>query len=110
MPNESDLYGAIRKSASKLGGRLFRNNVGLFMTMAGNLTMGGLPTGSSDLIGWMPKDGLAVFSVVEIKSGRNKTSEDQDRFIIAVRKAGGFACVARSVEEFETEWEAFHGF
>lgn len=107
-----------------LGGRdncrLFRNNCGVAFagevkheTPAGiTLTNHrriryGLTPGSSDLIGWVSKiitpdmvgKRVAVFLAVEIKTPSGRLSEPQEVFIEAVRKHGGIAGVARSVEE-----------
>lgn len=110
MPSESKLYGAIRLKASVLGGRLYRNNVGLFYTRSGELTRCGLAEGSSDLIGWMISDGRAIFSAVEVKSSkRSKARDKQKKFVDAVLRSGGFACVVSSVDEFENEWMKFNG-
>lgn len=69
----------------------------------------GLFPGSSDLVGWSPVlitpahvgHHLAVFSAIEVKAplGRHQTSEAQHAFINAVLNAGGFAGVAKSVDE-----------
>lgn len=110
MPSESKLYGAIRLKASALGGRLYRNNVGLFYTKTGELTRCGLAEGSSDLIGWMTYDGRAIFAAVEVKrSASVKAKKSQQLFIAAVRRSGGFACVVSSVDEFENEWRKYNG-
>ena len=57
----------------------------------------GLAVGSSDLIGIV--DGR--FAALEVKTDKRKTepTDDQKRFMRCVRRAGGFACVVRSVEE-----------
>lgn len=67
----------------------------------------GLCPGSSDLIGWrtvkvtpdMVGQELAVFTAIEVKSPRGRVTEKQERFLKAVRQAGGFAVVARSVAD-----------
>lgn len=110
MAQESKLYGEIRLRASALGGRLFRNNVGLFYTKTGELTRCGLAEGSSDLIGWMVSDGLAIFSAVEVKASKRSSVKDkQKKFVAAVLRFGGFACVVTSADEFENEWRKFNG-
>jgi VRR-NUC domain len=67
----------------------------------------GLCTGSSDRIGIttvtvtpaMVGREMGVFTAWEIKTSIGRVSEDQTRFIAAVRKAGGFAGVVRSSDE-----------
>jgi hypothetical protein len=63
----------------------------------------GLCEGSSDLIGWTPVTitpdmvgtTIAVFTAVEVKTGRVRVTEAQTRFLDAVTAAGGIARVAR---------------
>lgn len=89
--------------ATRLGGRLFRNNVGLarYRGRAGvQQVRYGLAPGSSDLIGWTP-DGR--FWAVEVKrSGWGPSpswlESDQNKFLVAVRSAGGVGVVVTSVE------------
>lgn len=62
--------------------------------------------GGSDLIGWrtvevtpeMVGRKLAVFCAVEVKSSTGRASEDQKRFLDAVRSCGGIGVEARSAE------------
>ncbi len=62
--------------------------------------------GGSDLIGWrtvevtpeMVGRRVAVFVAVEVKSSTGRASEDQKRFLEAVRAGGGIGVVARSAE------------
>jgi len=100
--------------------RLFRNNVGTgwqgsmvehaggIVTLANARPLhAGLCKGSSDLIGWhsvvvtpeMVGRLIAVFVAIEVKSARGRAMEEQQRFIQAVRAAGGLAGLARSVDE-----------
>lgn len=99
--------------------RLFRQNTGV--GWAGSVThrqgrtitianarplTAGLCVGSSDTIGWvsvkvtpeMVGNQVAVFTAIEFKE-RTKATEEQTRFIDAVRKAGGIAGIAHSTEE-----------
>jgi hypothetical protein len=55
--------------------------------------------GLADLTGWVTRDGRAIFVALELKAGRRQATEEQERFLDAVRKAGGVAGVARTVEE-----------
>lgn len=100
-------YGRFRIEATKLGARLFRNNVGLFKTADGRKIKTGLCNGSSDLIGWTPVtitpsmvgQTVAIFLAVEVKSATGELEPDQKDFIRSVRSAGGIAGVAVSPEE-----------
>lgn len=90
--------------ASRLGGRLFRNNVGLAAyPKTSHKVRYGLCSGSADLIGWTP-DGR--FWAVEVKApGWVPTPKwlrsDQNKFLSAVRSAGGIGVVVTSVSELE---------
>lgn len=67
----------------------------------------GVPVGYADLTGWrsvevtpdMVGRRLAVFAAVEVKAPRGRVSSEQARFLSVVSDAGGFAGVARSVDE-----------
>lgn len=98
---ETAIQNAIRLVLSKLGLRLFRNNIGLATFPDGSKVEYGLGPGTSDLIGWRPvvvtQDmvgrRLAVFAAVEVKKPGHKTSkkrlEEQINFLEQVVKAGG---------------------
>ncbi len=122
---ESDLMRLLQIRASAEGARLFRQNVGL--AWAGNKTVFGPGTfvlgrgdvllrkarpfragikGMSDLGGWAPVTvtpgmvGAEIARVlqVEVKAGAPVTAEQQ-RWIEAVRAAGGLAGIARSEDD-----------
>ena len=59
----------------------------------------GLCEGSSDLIGWTQRDGVAVFTAIEVKAERGRVTPEQAQFVEVVTAAGGIAGIARSVEE-----------
>lgn len=59
----------------------------------------GLPKGFSDLFGWVTVDGVARFLALECKSATGRTTPEQDRFLAAVRAAGGLAAVVRSRDD-----------
>lgn len=83
-------------AVSRLGSRVFRNNVGVAKTDTGSVIRFGLAVGSSDLIGWTL---TGKFLAIEVKRpGKNPTKEQQN-FLDAVTKAGGVAGVARCVED-----------
>lgn len=74
---------------------LFRNNTGLLYNRKGTPVKYGLCNGSSDLIGWHNKTGQ--FVALEIKKPGKKATKEQQSFIDAVKRAGGIAFVAHSV-------------
>jgi hypothetical protein len=59
----------------------------------------GLCKGSSDLIGWSVKDGHAIFTAIEAKTGNLKVTNEQRIFLENVRKNGGIAFVSRDADE-----------
>jgi hypothetical protein len=118
---EVDLYGELLIEATRLGNRLFRNNVGRakYTSDSGNVYVvpygvGG--TGGADLIGWTIKSrGIvpqpAIFTAIEVKNPdevirkkRNKKErereEQQKKFLAAVRDAGGIAGVVQSIADY----------
>lgn len=96
--SETKLMREIQIAVSELGHRVFRNNSGLFTTDTGKRIRTGLGVGSSDLCGWMG-DGTARFLAIEVKTSKGKPTDEQMAFIEAVKKAGGVAFIARSVDE-----------
>lgn len=107
--------------------RVFRNTVGLMWHGRAELTphprtvtvhpgdvvirqarqvRAGLCVGSSDLIGWrtvvvtpdMVGRDVALFTAVEAKSRTGRLTVEQQRFLDAVRAAGGIGVEARDVE------------
>lgn len=92
---------------SRPGIRIFRNNVGVAKFPNGSVVRYGLAVGSADLIGWrtvtitqdMVGQQVAQFLSVECKAPKGKATEAQDAWFFAVKKAGGIALVARSVED-----------
>lgn len=120
--SEYDLYSEIICEATRLGHRLFRNNVGRakYKSASGdNYTVpyGVAGAGGSDVVGWTMLDYAAeehcwvpVFTAIEVKplgwkppregTKAYKHYEDQKRFIDAVNAAGGIAGFVRSVAEY----------
>ncbi len=105
---EGELIRRILLQASERGARLFRNNTGV--SWVGEVVSksptilvlqnyrpfhSGLCVGSSDLIGWTPRDGAAIFTAIEAKTGRLKPTHEQESFLTAVERAGGIARVVR---------------
>lgn len=89
--------------------RLFRNNTGCLRNDRGRVVCFGLAKGSSDLIGWktikitpdMVGHTVAVFTAIEVKD-KGRPTPEQRRFISCVQSAGGFAGIARSVDDAKT--------
>lgn len=81
------------------GGRVLIHDARPFTT--------GLPAGFSDIFGEVPVvvtpemvgQTVGIFSTVEVKSLRGRATDPQERFIAAVKRAGGRAGVARSVAD-----------
>lgn len=105
--SETPLLNKIRLAATKVGARLFRNNVGIATHLDGSKVRYGLRTGSADLIGWTPVritqkmvgETVAVFTSIEAKSKIGSLDKDQERWMLAVLKAGGIAGEVKSAKE-----------
>jgi hypothetical protein len=85
--------------------RIFRNNVGAYTDPQGHLRRFGLCVGSADLIGWVTVNKVAIFLSVEIKTDTGKPSKEQEAWLKNVKRMGGIAFIARSVEEAIEELE-----
>lgn len=118
---ESNIQKTIQLAISKqTNSTMFRNNVGTgwvgktIRTTNGGILIenprplnAGLCTGSSDLIGWteieitpdMIGEKVAVFTAIEIKTRKGKTSNDQINFCDLVKKSGGKSGTARTIED-----------
>lgn len=94
--SEADVMRLIQMEASKIGARLWRNNVGTAETKNGSFIRFGLCVGSSDLIGIYKGRFLAI----EVKAKGKKPTEEQTNFVNFVNKFGGIAGVCYSVEDF----------
>ena len=88
----------IMLEASRLGLRVFRNQVGGYKLSDGRFLQSGLCKGSSDLIGWT-KDGK--FCAIEVKAVGKQPTKEQVIFIENVKKAGGFACILDDEKKLE---------
>lgn len=94
-------------AASRLGWRVFRNNVGVLLDARGVPVRYGLGNGSADLVGWrsvtitpeMVGQQIAQLVAVEVKGPRGKVSEAQARWLATVEADGGLAIVARGPED-----------
>jgi hypothetical protein len=121
---EVDLYGELLCEATRLGNRLFRNNIGMAKYTSES---GHVYTVPYDLIGWTIRatkvsirdsirtytypQNMAVFTAIEVKSPneltrkkRNKKErereEQQKKFLEAVRASGGIAGVVQSIADY----------
>lgn len=100
---ESSIMQRVQLEASRLGYRLFRNNVGQLLDARGVPVRYGLCPGSSDLIGWrelvimpaMVGQTVAQFVAVEVKTTTGKATPQQMQFLESVTRAGGVAVIAR---------------
>ena len=121
MTTESDIMRRIQVALSRVGARVFRNNVGLawqgkvlrfpetryievhpsdIVIRGARPIHYGLCEGSSDLIGWTK---TGQFLAVEAKNTTKPTVE-QTSFIGAVNWAGGVAFIAHSPDEALEEY------
>ena len=106
MTSERDIQSEVWEAVGHYS-VLFRNNVGAVLDKGRRLVKFGLVKGSSDLIGWtqveitqdMVGSHVAVFTAIEIKTAKGKPTDAQQYFIARVEADGGYAGVARSVEE-----------
>jgi len=94
-------------------GRLFRNNVAkawvgdVIAQTSSYITLqnyrrlhAGLAVGSSDLIGWTSQNGQAIFTAVEVKAGRTRTTKQQQAFVDTVNCKGGLGLIVRSCDDY----------
>lgn len=118
--SEANLMRSVLIACSRGATRLWRNNVAQAWvghstqaqrTMTVTLLPGdvvirnarplhaGLCTGSSDLIGYTVRDGVAVFTAIEVKTKTGRATAEQRNFLDVVDHAGGIAGLVRSVED-----------
>ena len=106
LSNEAYVQNKIRLAVGSGDVRLFRNNTGALFDMQGRLVKFGLCKGSSDLIGFrsititpdMVGQKIAVFSAIEVKD-KGKVTVEQKNFINIINNAGGYAGVAKNVND-----------
>lgn len=119
--NEQTLIKHTLISCSQIGNRLFRNNtgtgwVGKNKRLPGNRLIidnprpltAGLCTGSSDLIGWTlltiePHHvglTLPIFTGVELKHGKTRTTKAQQTFIDQITNNNGVGLITRSTDDY----------
>lgn len=91
-------------AVTEIGGRVFRNNVGMLEDRFGNKVRYGVCNpGGADVIGWrsvtvtpeMVGHRVAVFVAIETKDNVRPPEEKQWNFLHAVQAAGGIGFVAR---------------
>lgn len=63
--------------------------------------------GISDIIGYHKKTGCII--AVEIKTGKDKLSPFQERFIAGVIASGGYAYVVKTVDDLTELLKSFNG-
>lgn len=96
MTREGALMRRIMLALSEAGAITWRNNVGYATYPNGTVVKYGVCNpGGADLIGLY----RGRFLAVEVKVPGAKPTDEQERFIEGVIKAGGIAGVARSVED-----------
>lgn len=108
MAERDDLLEPLMLAATKLGGRLWRNNNGVAFHANGSVVRYGIANpGGSDLIGYMPcviaGQEIALFTAVEAKFGRTPTTQAQIDFLGLVDRAGGVAIEGRDVADVVAE-------
>jgi len=94
--SEANILNEIMIALSQSGCLIWRNNTGVLKDSNGRPIKFGLCKGSADLIG-VAKDGR--FLAVECKTSTGRVRPEQLTFIAAVKRAGGRAGIARSVED-----------
>lgn len=95
--SERNIQAQILMALSESGCLVWRQNTGAYVDPKTKMLIRyGLCVGSSDVIGLAP-DGK--FLAVEVKTKTGDVRKGQPEFIAAVRRAGGYAGIARSVED-----------
>lgn len=116
--SEKTILNHIQLLMSKIGGRMFRNNVGLaWQGEVHKLKNGdiliknprpvkyGLCVGSGDLIGFVPvkinhshlNKTLAVFASIEVKTGNLKPTKEQINFYNMIQSQGGISVITNKI-------------
>lgn len=117
--NGGDLGRHFMKLATQAKARLFRQNVGLawigkqerkgadFIVLSDPRPFRAGIKGMSDLGGWSPLTitadmvgaTVAIYTVAEVKAGKDRPTTEQNDFIAAVLAAGGRAGIARNDDD-----------
>lgn len=105
---ETALLSEIMLAIGAMSGiRVWRNNTGGLKTSTGRVVRYGLGPGSPDLIAIqsvtvtqdMVGEQIGVFTTIEVKTKQGAVSKAQKNFIDVIKKFGGNAFVARSVND-----------
>lgn len=99
-PERVILAGIINVLGRRPDVRIFRNALVAAHKPSGAVIRGGLGEGTADLIGFLAPGGW--FLAIEVKSATGRASEGQLAFLDTVRRFGGCALVARSVDDAVT--------
>ena len=100
MTAESTVLASVRFALNRRADcRVHRNNVGALQDKTGRWVQYGLAVGSSDLIGWTVRNGVAVFTSIEVKAARGRLTPEQANWLRVVQDAGGVAGMVRSADE-----------
>ncbi|MET1112384.1 MAG: hypothetical protein ABWX67_12735 [Allosphingosinicella sp.] len=104
--SERDFIDQFLLESSKAGWRFARNNAGIAHHRDGRVVQSGLfARGGSDCIGWIPHRVtqadvgrvIAIFAAAEMKTGKQTLTEEQERFLRIVQRAGGISAWGRDV-------------
>lgn len=82
-----------------------QNNAAVYDPTRQVFRAGSATPGISDVLGYCRRTGR--FAAVEVKVGKDKLSPEQTEFLAGVRKAGGFACEGRSLDQVQAELLAY---
>lgn len=97
LKSEANILNEVMIALSQAGCLIWRNNVGAWKDPSGRVVRYGVGgKGGSDLLGIAP-DGR--FLAIETKTAKGRVRPEQETFIAAVKRAGGRAGIARSVED-----------
>ncbi len=95
MTTEASVLRAVRRAVNLDGRvRLVRNNTGFDLERRVRY---GLGTGGADLVGLIRATGRGI--ALEVKTDSGRLSRDQQTWLAAFRRCGGFAAVVRSPDE-----------
>ncbi|MDO7846466.1 VRR-NUC domain-containing protein [Hymenobacter sp. M29] len=102
----NELTKAVVKMLTLGGCKAWRQNNGAVYDPTREVFRAGSATpGISDVLGYHRATGR--FVAVEIKTGSDKLSPEQTSFLDEVRRAGGFACEGRSLDQIRAEFNAW---
>lgn len=100
--SESAILKRVMMEASKLGLRVWRNNTGALRDQEGRLVRYGLCVGSSDLIGIYK----GRFVAIEVKAPGKQPTEEQVKFLAAIRKNQGIALLIDDEKKLKSMLDA----